>query len=111
MTPDRPFTGSSGQAIIARHLTDIPSPIRTVRAEVPQALENAILKSLAKTPADRFETAAAFAESLRSGGQQEATQTNEGASSPARLIHTPDMADIRTYDPKVQRTGSLRLEN
>src|SRR5689334_13516833 len=55
-----PFTGVSGQAVIARTLTEKPTPIRQLRDTVPEAVESAILVALQKTPADRFASAAEF---------------------------------------------------
>jgi hypothetical protein len=59
-----PFSGPSAQAIIARKLTDPVPPLRTVRESVPLALHQAVHKALARSPADRFATAAQFAEAL-----------------------------------------------
>ncbi|HYL21414.1 MAG TPA: protein kinase [Gemmatimonadales bacterium] len=61
-----PFSGPSAQAVLARHALDPVPPLRTVRPELPQRLERAVLKALAKTPADRFATAAALREALLS---------------------------------------------
>ncbi|HEX9166927.1 MAG TPA: protein kinase [Gemmatimonadales bacterium] len=61
---DPPFTGSSVQAVVAKVLTDRPAPISTVRDTVPAALEAAVLRALAKLPADRFASAREFAEAL-----------------------------------------------
>jgi serine/threonine-protein kinase len=61
---EAPVTGASSQAVIARLLVDSPRRIRTVRKSVPAPVEAAILKALEKTPADRFRTAAQFAEAL-----------------------------------------------
>jgi serine/threonine-protein kinase len=60
-----PFTGPTVQAVIARHLHDPVPPLRSVRPAVPESLERVILRALAKAPADRFATAAAFADALR----------------------------------------------
>ena len=65
---DPPFTGSSVQAIVAKVLTEKPSPIRVVRDTVPEATEDAVLVALAKLPADRWPTAAAFAAALEGQG-------------------------------------------
>ena len=61
---DPPHTGSTVQAIIAKILFDQPSPISQMRDIVPSNVEAAVHKALAKTPADRFATAAQFAEAL-----------------------------------------------
>ncbi|MDZ4862342.1 MAG: protein kinase [Gemmatimonadota bacterium] len=55
-----PFTGPSAQAIMARNAIDPVPSVRTVRPGVPQALEAAINRALAKVPEDRFATAAEF---------------------------------------------------
>src|SRR2546422_3792423 len=60
-----PFSGPSAQAIMARHSLDIVSPPSIVRTTIPDAVEDAILRALAKTPADRFPTTALFAEALQ----------------------------------------------
>jgi serine/threonine-protein kinase len=59
-----PFTGPTSQAILARHSVDPIPSLRTVRATVPQEVEWAIERALAKVPADRFATATEFAEAL-----------------------------------------------
>jgi eukaryotic-like serine/threonine-protein kinase len=60
-----PFSGTSAQAVIARHALDQVPPLTTVRPTVPASLEVVVLKALAKVPADRFQTAHEFAEALR----------------------------------------------
>ena len=64
LTGDPPFTGSSVQAILARVMTERPTPPSTVRDTIPEAVEGAVLTALAKLPADRFATAAEFAAAL-----------------------------------------------
>src|SRR5688572_2145136 len=61
---DPPFTGSTVQAIVARVLSEKPTPLRTLRETVPPAVEHAVLTALAKLPADRFENAKQFADAL-----------------------------------------------
>src|SRR3989441_3824093 len=59
-----PFTGPTPQAVMARHSLDAVSPPSIVRASIPDAVEDALLRALAKTPADRFPTTPLFAEAL-----------------------------------------------
>ncbi len=61
---DAPFTGSSVQAIVAKVLSERPTPLHTLRDTVPPAVEHAVFTALAKIPADRFATAAEFAAAL-----------------------------------------------
>jgi len=59
-----PFTASSPRALLAAHLLTPPSSIRTVRADVPGAVDELLQSALSKDPADRIGTAAEFAQRL-----------------------------------------------
>jgi TolB-like protein len=59
-----PFTGPSSQAVMARHAMDPVPSLRTVRRTVPEAVEAAIVKAMAKVPADRWASAEQFAVAL-----------------------------------------------
>ncbi len=62
-----PFTGATAQAIVAKVLTDRVHSIRSLRSTVPVHVEEAVLRSLEKLPADRWGTAAEFAQALETG--------------------------------------------
>jgi len=64
LTGDPPFTGSSVQAIVAKVLSERPTPLRMLRDTVSPAVEHAVLTALAKLPADRYATPADFAAAL-----------------------------------------------
>jgi eukaryotic-like serine/threonine-protein kinase len=59
-----PHTGASVQAIILRIVSDEARPIRELRKAVPPHVEAAVAKAVEKIPADRFESAKAFADAL-----------------------------------------------
>ena len=59
-----PFLGTTGREVIARHILDPVPPLRAARPLVPAAVEQAVSRALAKVPADRFATAAQFAQAL-----------------------------------------------
>lgn len=59
-----PFTGVTPQAVIAKqHNTSAPL-LRSRRPTVPERVERAVAQGLAMIPADRFQTARAFASAL-----------------------------------------------
>ncbi len=68
LTGDPPFTGSSVQAIVAKVMTERPTPPHVLRDTVPPHVEQAVLTALEKLPADRFATAAEFAMALQRPG-------------------------------------------
>ena len=72
---DPPFTGPSTQAVIARLLTEEPRSLTTLRRSVPQHVDAAVRTALEKLPADRFATAAAFADAI--AGRVEVVRTRE----------------------------------
>jgi serine/threonine-protein kinase len=83
-----PFTGASQRDIMARHATDPVPSVRTVRREVPVALEAAIVRALAKDPADRWSDAAAFGAAMR------ASLVSEGKSPIGTSASTPRTAIV-----------------
>jgi eukaryotic-like serine/threonine-protein kinase len=62
-----PHTGPTVRAVIAKLLTARPTPLRVLRDTVPEGVDAAVTRALAKIPADRFTTAAQFARALESG--------------------------------------------
>ncbi len=60
-----PFTGRTDHVVLQRQLHDPPPPLRVARPDVADSVERAIVRALAKDPADRPTTAAAFATELR----------------------------------------------
>ena len=87
-----PHTGPTVQSVIAKVLTDRPRPLRALRESVPPAVEAAVQKALAKVPADRFASAAQFADALTQptmSGALEAPASGERPLRPPRLGAVP----------------------
>ena len=63
-----PFAGASAQVIIVKHFTEPPPSVRAIRPVVPEAVDRAIVKALAKAPAGRFGSVLQFAQALPSSG-------------------------------------------
>jgi eukaryotic-like serine/threonine-protein kinase len=67
LTGEPPHTGNTAQAIIARLMTEEPRSITAARRTVPVHVDEAVRCALEKLPADRFATAAQFADALNGG--------------------------------------------
>ena len=67
-----PHTGPTVPAIIARAMTETPRSIRAVRPTVPEGVEDAVLRALAKSPVDRFAGCGEFANALSTGARDSA---------------------------------------
>ena len=59
-----PFTGPTPQAIVARVVTEEPRSLSLQRKTIPPNVEASVQRALQKLPADRFATAADFAQAL-----------------------------------------------
>ena len=59
-----PFTGPTVQAIIVRRFTEPARSVRGLRPEVPEHVDRALLRALARAPEERFAAAAQLAQAL-----------------------------------------------
>ena len=78
LSGDPPFTGSTAQAVVARVVTESPRSLTTQRHTIPRNIEAAVMTALEKLPADRFATAAEFAEALRDKSYSTGARTAGG---------------------------------
>ena len=83
---DPPYTGSTAQAIVAKVITEKATPVTAVRDTVPTHVAAAVHKALNKLPADRWSSAATFAEALTKPGMAElpVTVTAEEGAAPKK---------------------------
>jgi serine/threonine-protein kinase len=75
---EAPFKGPNPQATLMRRFMGPPRPLRPM-VQIPEHVEAAIVRSLAKDPAERFATAAEFADAL--DGRTPAVTAPAAASS------------------------------
>ena len=59
-----PFHGPNAMAILARHSMESVPSLQVVRSSIPDELEEAVMRALEKTPADRFPSVREFADAL-----------------------------------------------
>src|SRR5947209_6303886 len=59
-----PFDGESAQSILMKQATATPLPIQQHRSEIPPALAGVVDRTLAKDPAERFQTAEQLSRAL-----------------------------------------------
>lgn len=59
-----PFDGESAVTIALKHFQDEIPPLRTYDENIPQALENVVLKATAKEPVDRYKSAEEMSKDL-----------------------------------------------
>ncbi len=84
LTGEPPHMGNSAQAIIMKIVTEEAQPVTRLRKSVPPNVAEATATALEKLPADRFESAAKFAEALRDPNYASAASSSSFATSPTR---------------------------
>ncbi len=95
----RPFDAPSFAELARKIKADAPAPLADVRADVPPALEAAVLRALAKEPGQRWASAAEFAAALVPFGGHVLPKPSDDAPSES---FTMDLIKIRARD-SVQR--------
>jgi eukaryotic-like serine/threonine-protein kinase len=90
-----PFTGPTAQVVLAKRFTGETPRLRHIRPAVPEQVEQAVVRALAPTAADRFQTAAEFSRALTaasastSGAQPTNVSPRATGSARAWRIHAP----------------------
>lgn len=74
-----PFSGDDVMELLQRVIRDVPVPPSHLRGEIPKALDDVMLKSLSKSPNDRYPTISEFAEAL----EDATSDFIEGPTSPS----------------------------
>ncbi|MEY9838435.1 protein kinase [Streptacidiphilus sp. EB103A] len=76
-----PFTGDTPLSVVYQHVQDLPVPPSQANSRVPASLDALVLRSLAKEPDDRFQSADEFRAHL-----QHALRTLGSATGPTELL-------------------------
>jgi TolB-like protein len=85
---EQPYTGPTVQAILMKRLSEPVPRVRSGRPSVPDAVDLVISRSLAIVPADRYPTAAQFAQALEQAGA-----TTSGATAVVPPVPSAGMAE------------------
>ena len=99
---ERPFSGASPQAIMAKRFSEAPKPLRSIIATVPESVEKAVTKAMAVESASRYATAAQFGQALVSGTLVTPTDTAslpQAQVSAAKSVAVLPFANLST-DPE-----------
>ena len=80
----RPFQATANYSVMAAHLQQAPTPPTELQPGLPAALNDVILMAMAKDPAQRFQSADAFRNALK-------TITDSLGSHPQGLVSAPPL--------------------
>jgi len=104
-----PFRGEQPSETLHRVMSHVPARLRARRSDVPEALDAAIARALAKDPAQRFDSAASFATALRGArAWSEADVANELCAVIYRDFTSADMATFLGVETLQSRDAAWR---
>lgn len=81
-----PFSGDSAIAVGFKQVKDAPQPPRQINPQIPQSVENIILKALQKDPLMRFRSVQELKQELEHAVQSPAPQMQSGASGQSQAV-------------------------
>jgi serine/threonine protein kinase len=90
VTGEKPFHGDSNFSIMSAHIQQTPRPPVEVHPGLPAGLNEVILTSIAKSPEQRFQSAEAFRNALKS----------------VQGSVTPTQVPVRAYNPATAPTAA-----
>src|SRR6266851_221096 len=99
VTGQKPFKGDSNFSIMQAQLQQAPRPPIEVQADLPESLNQIILMALSKEPAQRFQSADAFRNALKSVATSLGTK---GATVPMAVPGLPGAGSPAAGAPTVQ---------
>jgi len=104
-----PFVAATLNAVLARHALEAPPPLSVVRQTVPAAVEDVVDRALSKAPADRFATAAEFADALLQAALSAPSSTGRITSSNTLRVHRTMQRKRRRRRIVVAAIGGIAL--
>ena len=98
-----PFSGDTVGAVLLEHMTRPVAELRSLRPDVPRALDELIQRLLRKDPRDRYQTAQAVLMDL----EWIATSLSSGTAEPAGVVGSHDRRPTLTEPAFVGRQAEL----
>jgi serine/threonine protein kinase len=98
LTGERPFQGDTISTVMYRVLNEEPPPVRSLNPKVPEALSQVVRKAMAKSPGERYPSAAALRSALANPEEPDPVQTWVNLERPS-VPHTQAHPDAPYLPP------------
>lgn len=108
LTGEFPFDAAIPNAIIAKHIRENPPPVTSLKPGLPPALDAIVFKTLAKEPAERYQTAGELTQALQTALSQPVVVKAPGETRPATVTLSGSRAHA-THPAKAPPTRLLLL--
>ncbi|HUS15770.1 MAG TPA: protein kinase [Chloroflexia bacterium] len=102
LTGRTPFTGESAAEVLYKQVHTPPPPLRTLRPDLPAALQPTLDRILHKTPALRYTTAAEMVQALSGVARQEPDRSRRVPQPPPteRIVLAPASVALNRQTPE-----------
>jgi hypothetical protein len=80
----QPFKGDTAVATAAQRLESAPTPLRSLRPDIPRGLDSVVMRAMARDPQDRFVSSGALADALAAFADHDPSHT---AALPLATMH------------------------
>ena len=116
LTGQLPFKGDTPFAMAQAQVNATPTPIRTIRADMPEWVADVLVRCLEKKPEDRFQSAVAFYDTLAqavsgvavSGSiQMPAMGVSGGSTAPIPSLPPDDVVATMLSTPNAMPSGRV----
>ncbi len=100
LSGNNPMRGQDLRETVAKALSTTPPPLDAIRPDISSALASVVQRAISKDPADRFPTASAFAEALRTTRQASEERAAWMLATQASTdFRSPEMSQIMNVTP------------
>jgi serine/threonine-protein kinase len=97
VTGRRPFDGGTEFEIMAGHLQEVPKWPGDIDPDIPGGLSHALMKALAKNPAERYQSAAEFLEALNHLSNEDRATLHTLSIPPSDLYSRSSLGTPRSH--------------
>jgi serine/threonine-protein kinase len=106
----RPFVAETPIGVLLKHLQDVPPSVLEARPELPLAVDQVIMRALAKDPSERFASAGALAGAFREafGGSSVASLTPVAAAGTSATAPSMTADAVAPSSRETKATASSR---
>jgi serine/threonine-protein kinase len=106
-----PFSGGSPQVLMAARFSRMPRALSSIRDDVPEAMEKAIEKAMARFPDDRWQNVDAFVDAMLPPASMDESSEGEMPSVQNDLLDQlkKTFADLYVVESEMKGGGMSRL--
>ena len=108
LTGKPPFTGDSAVSVAYQHVSETPRPASLIAPDIPDSIDRVVMKSLAKSRENRYQSAAEFREEVLSAARGEGVDAPSVTSWSMRPVPVVVPTQVATAVEGNPTTGTFQ---